>query len=235
MAVLRPRRRQGGFTILEMSVVLVVIALIIGAVSIGRDVYRSAVAERISTEFVQAWIVAYDRYVAQVGTVPGDSLSNPTGRIKGTGNELCDTTGAQELRDEMLEHGISLPSGRAEGMESRYAYQDANGLPQEIRVCFLTLVDWAEPASGSSYTGRPRNVMRLEGLTPELARQLDNRIDGRVDARFGRLREDSQYDDTSSIGSPPSPNPWSKDDLDTRDGRPDGQVETMTAYLKMNQ
>lgn len=235
MENIRPRRRQGGFTILEMSVVLVVIALIIGAVSIGRDVYRSAVAERISTEFVQAWIIAYDRYVAQVGTVPGDDLANPTGRINGDGSELCDTASAQELRDEMLEHGIALPAGRAEGMESRYAYQDANGLPQEVRVCFLTLLDWAEPASGGSYTGRPRNVMRLEGLTAELARQLDNRIDGRVDARFGRLREDDRYDETASIGSPPAANPWTLDDLDTRGGRLEGQVETMTGYLKMNQ
>ena len=81
MAISLPLRRQAGFTILEMSVVLVVIALIIGAVSVGRDVYRSAVAERISTEFIQGWIVAYDRYVAQVGTVPGDDLANPPGRI----------------------------------------------------------------------------------------------------------------------------------------------------------
>lgn len=235
MPIPHHRRRCNGFTILEMSVVLVVIALIIGAVSVGRDVYRSAVAERISTEFVQGWIIAYDRYVAQVGTVPGDNLANPSGRIKGTGAELCDTASAQELRDEMLKHGISLPSGRAEGMESRYAYQDSNGLPQEVQVCFLTAPNWAEPGPGNTYEGRTRNVMVLSGLTPELANQLDNRIDGRIDARFGRLREQNQYSNTAAIGSPPAPNPWSKTGTDTRDGKPDGQSVVVTAYLKMNQ
>jgi len=86
---------------------------------------------------------------------------------------------------------------------------------------------------------RTRNVMVLRGLTPELANQLDNRIDGRVDARFGRLREATsgsvRYSLTSAIGTPPTPNPWSLDETQTRGGRPDDQAQTMIAYLKMNQ
>ena len=39
-------RSNRGFTLMEMSVVLVIIALILGAVTVGRDVYRGAVAER---------------------------------------------------------------------------------------------------------------------------------------------------------------------------------------------
>jgi len=240
MPIPHHRRRCNGFTILEMSVVLVVIALIIGAVSVGRDVYRSAVAERISTEFVQGWIVAYDRYVAQVGTVPLDNLANPTGRVRaGSTTPLCDTASTKELRDEMLKRGITLPTGRAEGMESHYVYQDGNGEPQNLQVCFTSVTDWAEPGPGNTYIGRTRNVMVLNGLTPELANQLDNRIDGRIDARFGRLREATsgaaQYNLTGAVGSPPDDNPWSRDGTDTRDGRPDGQSMVVTAYLKMNQ
>ena len=236
MASNPPRNRQSGFTILEMSVVLVVIALIIGAVSVGRDVYRSAVAERISTEFVQGWIIAYDRYVAQVGAVPEDDLANPSGRVRnGIAEPLCDTGNDRDLRDAMLERGISLPGGRAEGVESRYVYQDSNGLPQELQVCFTSVVDWAEPGPGNSYVPRVRNVMLLRGLTPELASQLDNRIDGRIDARFGRLREVGMHDNTTTIGSTPTQNPWSVVGTDTHDGKLDGQIETVTAYLKMNQ
>jgi prepilin-type N-terminal cleavage/methylation domain-containing protein len=233
----QPRRScQAGFTLLEMSVVLVIIALILGAVTVGRDVYRSAVAERIATEFVQGWVIAYDRYVSQVGVVPGDDLANPSGRVRnGSADLLCDTASDRALRNAMLERGITLPSGRAEGYESRFAYQDAQGLPQELQVCFTSVIDWAEPAAGDSYAPRVRNVMVLRGLTAELAHQLDNRIDGRIDARFGRLRENTQYSQTGSIGTTPVEHPWSKRDDDTRDGRLDGQVETMTAYLKMNQ
>ncbi len=232
----RHRRHSHGFTILEMSVVLVIIALIIGAVSVGRDVYRSAVAERISTEFVQGWIIAYDRYVAQVGTVPGDDLANPTGRVqKGSATALCDTASSKDLRNAMLERGITLPAGRAEGQESRYVYQDSNGLPQELQVCFTSVINWAEPGADDTYVPRIRNVMVLFGLTPEMANQLDNRIDGRIDARFGRLREQNRHSITTAIGSPPAPNPWSKDGTDTQSGKPDGQASTLTGYLKMNQ
>ncbi len=231
MPIPHQRRRCAGFTILEMSVVLVVIALIIGAVSVGRDVYRSAVAERIGTDFVQGWIIAYDRYTSQVGAVPNDSPSNPTGRINGgTGNALCD----DDLRDEMLRRGIALPQGRAEGFENRYVYQDANGSPQQLRVCLLNVNDWSEPSTGNSYAPRPRNVMRFEGLTAELAHQIDLRIDGRIDARFGRFREDSRYDDTSPIGSPPADNPWSESEPTPSSYHREENIPTMVGYLKMN-
>ncbi len=230
-----------GFTIVEMSVVLVVIALIIGAVSIGRDVYRSAEAERIGSEFVQGWMIAYDRYAQQSGLVPNDDPANPSGRINGrsdrNGRELCDSTGDPALRRAMLERGVSLPQGRAEGMESFYVYRDSQGNPQQLQVCFDTVLDWAEPEAGSGYRGRVRNVMVLKGLTPELANQLDARIDGRIDARFGRMREQGRHNQTAAVGSPPPANPWSRDDTQdfTGGNRPDAQVAVMTGYVRMNQ
>lgn len=232
-----PRRcsRMSGFTIVEMSVVLVVIALIIGAVSVGRDVYRSAVAERIGSQFVQGWMIAYDRYVQQTGLVPGDDIGDPTGRVHAAlDSPLC----GDDLRDAMLERGIELPQGRAEGRETRYVYQDSRGIPQELEVCFVSLGDWAEPGPGNSYVLRSRNVMRLTGMTPELANQLDARIDGRVDARFGRMREHLQHRITSTISAVPTANPWSRSDIDGYGGGtddPDAQVAVMTGYIRMNQ
>jgi len=223
--------RQRGFSLMEMAVVLVIIALIIGGVSVGRDVYRSAVAERIGNQFIQGWMLAYDRYTAQVGNVPGDNLGDPTGRVNQGASALC----RDELRDEMLRYGIALPEGRAEGMESRYVYQDTAGLPQELEVCFMAVPDWAEPAPGNAYANHPRNVMRLTGLTPELARQLDVRIDGQVSARFGRVREIGMHNLTSAVSTPPPEQPWSSDDSARSNGTTtDGQVRTLGAYLKMN-
>ena len=87
--------------------------------------------------------------------------------------------------------------------------------------------------------------MVLKGLTPELANQLDARIDGRIDACFGRLREQApipKYSGGSSLcnvavgsSTPSQPRPWTEDDTQTRDGREDGLVKVMTGYLRMNQ
>lgn len=231
MEPIQKLRRTAGFTILEMSVVLVVIALIIGAVSVGRDVHRSAVAERINNDFVQGWIIAYDRYTSQTGLVPGDNPANPTGRVNAaSGAEMCD----DDLRDAMLERGISLPQGRAEGLENRYVYQDGNGSPQQLRICLLNVTNWAEPASGGAYATRPRNIIRIEGLTAELAHQIDTRIDSRIDARFGRFREDSRYSETGAVGSPPAANPWSEADPDPSSYNREENLPTMVGYLKMN-
>ena len=51
-------------------------------------------------------------------------------------------TGAEfDLRELVRKSGISLPPGRGEGMEDRYAYLDTNGNPQEVQVCF----QWNKP------------------------------------------------------------------------------------------
>ncbi|HEY9256248.1 MAG TPA: type II secretion system protein, partial [Stenotrophomonas sp.] len=104
--------RARGFTIVEMSVVLVIVALLIGAVAVGRDVYRSAAAERFGNDYVQAWVLAYDRYVAATGGVPGDNFDTPTGYVNaGSGSFLC----GNDLLNAFLQRGIELPAGRGEG------------------------------------------------------------------------------------------------------------------------
>lgn len=223
-------RRASGFTIVEMSVVLVIVALLIGAVAVGRDVYRSAAAERFGNDYVQAWVLAYDRYVAGTGGVPGDNFDTPTGYVNASsGSFLC----GNDLLNAMLQRGIELPAGRGEGLGDRYVFQDGRGQPHEVRVCFGN-VSWAEPyGSVGSYSARPRNVMRLRGLTPELANQLDQRIDGRVDARHGRVREVDQQASTAAAAQP-----WSLQDDDGMSGGnndPDAQVAEVHAYVRMDQ
>lgn len=182
---------QRGFSLVEMSVVLLIIGLIVGAVAVGRDLQRNAAYQRISSDFVQGWLIAYDSYTNGTGTVPGDVAAAPTGRVNASdasGAALCDAA----MLNTFLAAGVVLPEGRAAGANDRAVYLDTNGTPQEVQVCFQN-VNWAEPgAAVGTYVTRPRNVMILRNLTPALANLLDSQIDGSPDARFGRFREDSQ-------------------------------------------
>jgi len=228
--------RQGGFTLLELAIVLVVIGLVIGAVSIGKDLQRSAEHQKIYAKFVQPWAVAYNEYVARTGVVVGDSQTAPTLRVNGSAPGfpvLCDTdTGtAGELHSYMDAVGIEMPPGRAEGREDRYLYLDSNGNPQEARVCFQN-VPWPD---SNDVSLNNKNVMVISGLTPDLARTLDAMIDGRPDARFGLFRQ------TTAAGT--ASLEWSADNtmvfgtgLTPVGGvRDESQVEVVTAYYRMNQ
>lgn len=260
------RSSQSGFTLVEMAVVLVIIGVILGAVMIGRDVQRNAEYTRIKQKFVDQWVVAYNTYSQRLGAPIADNQSAPRLMVNGfnfagMGTTLSggDMSNAQpppaicranagpgmaratqpgpdfDLRDLMRRAGVTLPPGRGEGLEDRYVYLDTNGNPQEIQVCF----QWNPPgtASGSG------NVMVITGLTPDLARALDQAIDGKPDAQNGAFRQEGVVRATGTQFNPGIE--WSGNntqdinstagntvDQDATDG---DQVRVMVAHLKMNQ
>lgn len=240
-----PGFRQGGFTLLEAALVLVVIGLLLGAVSIGKDLQRGAEQQIVYAKFIQPWAVAYNEYFARTGVVVGDSQTSPTLKVNGATLSnladnppiLCDAnTGVDdELHDLMDQVGIEMPPGRAEGKEDRYVYLDTNGNPQEIRVCFKN-VAWPDSENVSLNN---KNVMVIRGLNPDLARNLDAAIDGRPDARFGLFREADDLDDPDGSVDGTVSLEWSEDNRVSFGGavnnRDEDQVVVVTAVYRMNQ
>lgn len=220
-------RTRAGFTIVEMSVVLVIIAVILGAITVGNDVMRNAQGQRVFVDFVTGWQNAFANYFGVVKAVPGDDPVRPSHVIKGAGGGpvLCNEPGVPTMTNFFLEHSIALPAGWTAGQEDRYVYQDSNGSPHELRVCFRT-VQWSVPGTSSGvYVTASRHVLQLTGLTSELAMQLDGMIDGKQDARFGRFRSQAESANVSmtSVQWPP---------VRTRSGEDD--IGEVTAYLQMN-
>ena len=211
---------QQGFTLVEMAIVLVIIGLILGAVSIAKDLQRDAEYTKINQKFATGWKQAYDAYYQRTGVVVGDNQTAPTYMVNGqvvdniavaqsglagvpanysgTGLKICHLQGyaqdevgdgdadletdlRQDLHALMDRAGVRMPGGRAEGQEDRYLYIDSNGNPAELQICFQWNTDGTISGAG--------NVMVLRGLTPDLARYLDQSVDGKPDALEGRFRQ----------------------------------------------
>ncbi len=222
-------RAPRGFTLIELSVALLVIALIVGAVAAGGDLQRNASYQRVSSSFLRGWHLAFISHKEKTGVVPGDTAAAPTGQIAANTTELC----GLNLRKVMYAAGVRMPGGRAEGKETEYAYLDSNGNPQAVEVC-MQYVPWSVPGSSAgSYVVQNRNVLVMKRLTPDLARMIDSTLDGQADARFGTVRESSQAALTTTDSSE-----WSKDNRSDYSGsatnRDESQIAVLTAYYLLD-
>lgn len=249
---------QGGFTLIEMVLVLAIIGLILGALMVGKDVQRNAEYQKIANKFVYEWRRDYDEYYQRAGVVVGDSQVAPTYMVNGkettingasadrgnvggsvaglpenysnTGLKICHGQGyaantvgegdadlaQQDLRELMERVGVRMPPGRGEGEEDRYLYMDSNGNATELQICF----QWNPPGTISG----AGNVMVLRGLTPDLARYLDQLIDGKPDAREGRFRiQDAATNTSGHTGNEPGVE-WPGNNTYSQDQRSDASA-----------
>ncbi len=164
----------------------------------------------------------------------------------GVGMETAGRTAAAltTMRDMFARTGVRMPPGRAEGFEDRYVYLDTNGNPQEIQVCF----QWNRPIGATGTLGEGSgNMMIISGLTPDLARMLDQMIDGKPDAQEGRFRMQGVQNGTPNVPG----TEWTGTNTDQFGSAPtaattatptptgrrldEDQVLTVVAIYKMNQ
>ena len=199
-----------------MALVLIVIGLILGLMQVSTNVQRKAEYDRVVSQFVLGWRESYNTFFDFNGFVIGESPPL-TGRVNGAANSAL--TGSA-LLNLMAQSGVAVPPGRARGLEYLDLYRGPDGVQRQLQVSFLHVTDWFV---GPGSTDRvPANVLRLTGVTADLARKMDASIDGYADAAFGDFRRDTTYNQSSAAAWP--------DLVDSN-----GNVQTVTVYLRMSQ
>lgn len=209
-------RRSTGFSLIEMALVLIVIGLILGLMQVSTNVQRKAEYDRVVSQFVLGWRESYNTFFDFNGFVIGDSAPL-TGQVNGASNS---PVAGSSLLNLMAQSGVAVPSGRARGLEYLDLYRGPDGVQRQLEVSFLHVTDWFVGPGNADKV--PANVLRLTGVTTDLARKMDASIDGYADAAFGDFRSANTYSQSSAAAWP-----------DLVNGS--GDVQTVTVYLRMSQ
>ncbi|MBF0610466.1 MAG: prepilin-type N-terminal cleavage/methylation domain-containing protein [Magnetococcales bacterium] len=137
---LMANRRERGFSLIEMAIVLVIIGLIITAITVGRNTMRSAEMNRLYTSGVGPWVQAVYAYYAKTGT-----------RL------VCGS--AADCRTALAAAGLVEGTG-AGGTTLAIAYADSAGADQSI-----TLASVANGATATTSTVTITDSAGSEGIT----------------------------------------------------------------------
>jgi len=92
-----PDDKRAGFTLIELSIVLVVIGLIVGGVLVGRELVRASEVRTVVREF-QNYQTALNTFKLKYGALPGDLTSGASFfTVSGNGNGNGNIEFANEL------------------------------------------------------------------------------------------------------------------------------------------
>ncbi|HCL74652.1 MAG TPA: prepilin-type cleavage/methylation domain-containing protein [Pseudomonas sp.] len=208
--------RQGGYTLMEITLVMAVIGLIMGGLSIGREVFREAEYNRIQSKFVLPWKQIYDLYYQRTGVAVGDSQVAPTLMVNGyeavfdrVGGGVAGIPANYRNTGRRLCHGAGYPANSVGVGDPPLSNLDLHELFDRVGIRMpagraegaedryaykdnngnpveLQICFQWNPEGTISGAG---NVMVIRGLTPDLARKLDHMVDGKADAYEGRFRQ----------------------------------------------
>ncbi len=187
--------KRSGFTLIELSIVLIIIGLIIGGVMKGKDLINGAEQKKIYNTWVKQWQVTANEYQDRTGAVLGDGTTNGgTATENGlVDNFYADTTGSIPTALDSV--GLELPVSNITGTRGAKYRIKGKYTTQLTRLYF--------------YTTGGINYLRFIYLPTDVAIAFDKMTDGTVDAAGGSFK---------LLGATPgaTPTPWGNAKTTTR-------------------
>lgn len=171
--------KRAGFTLVELSIVLVIIGLIIGGVLTGRQIIENAeITNAINS--VQAYQAQFQTYVQNYGALPGDdsnastrfSTLSTTGGGNGNGNGTLEGTFDDVTSNSKAETRLVWADLRAAGLVKNQV-SDASSTAQPTNP-FNGIFGFQHGAFGTAMTS---NVICLNNVPAAAAQAIDSRLD----------------------------------------------------------
>jgi len=169
-------KMRKGFTLIELSIVLIIIGLIIGAVIKGKDLINSSNQKKIYNTWVKEWQIAANTYQDRTGSVLADSNTSGGTATEEDGYfdnvDLSTTTSVQEVLKKV---GLDVPLGNVPSKNGGAYSIKGKHITSEAQIHLVAL----------SATGNNKNYLQINNLPTDVAIAFDTITDGKLDPQGG--------------------------------------------------
>jgi len=185
--------KRSGFTLIELSIVLIIIGLIISGVMKGKDLINSADQKKIYNTWVKQWQVTANEYQDRTGGILGDAKAN--GGTKDTEDGQCDNVNLSNtttVQDELKAIGLDIPISNLVSTEGG-AYRIKGKYTTGKATAYLY---WLYSQTDKTY----KNRLYITGMPTDVAIAFDKMTDGSINPSSGAFRRYAD-DETGTDGT----------------------------------
>ena len=184
--------KKKAFTLIELSIVLIIIGIILSSVMKGRDLLRSSKIKNFSQTFVNEWEVVVDSYFNRIGTNLNDSTYNGGSAINIDGFMDGDVNTPAEyanIENNITASGIDICKSIKADIKDGTLYCSSGYNPFKRSVSGEFTGTKIVTVTFTSYVihGKNENILLFNNIPGDVAQAIDTMRDGVPNGSSGRV------------------------------------------------